>query len=202
MGTAESAVGERHDVEGAGVGRTILPGARGECLEDIDSGVKLHLGCGFKRWDGWTNIDLAEGDISADLRSLPFDDDHADVAAAIHVLEHFNPWEVQPLLKEWKRILKPGGKLILELPCMDKILYYMTQCLQMRQPMDLQMTWLALWGDPRHHSVAMMHKWGYTKDQLRAEIVQAGFCNIEMQEPKYHVAQRDMRLVAFKPLTT
>ena len=48
----------------------------------------------------------------------------------------------------------------------------------------------------------MMHKWGYTKDQLRAEIVQAGFCNIEMQEPKYHVAQRDMRLVAFKPLTT
>ena len=202
MGAAEPAVGERTDFDCSGVDRKDLPGARGECLEDAYSGTKLHLGCAFKRWPEWTNIDLAEGDVAADLRKLPFGDDYADVAAAIHVIEHFYLWEIQSILKEWKRILKPGGKLILELPCMDKVLWYMTQCLQNSITMDLQMTWLAIYGDPRYQRVDMTHKWGYTKAQLSDELKNAGFEKIEIEKPKYHVIQRDMRVVAFKPLTT
>ena len=85
---------------------------------------------------------------------------------------------------------------------MDKVLWYMTQCFQAQLPMDLQMTWLAIYGDPRYQRVDMTHKWGYTKAQLSDELKNAGFEKIEIEKPKYHVIQRDMRVVAFKPLTT
>jgi hypothetical protein len=75
--------------------------------------VRLDLGAGHKHEDGWVRVDFAvdrkkcsitgngvtkEGrpllpDVEADLRSLPFPDDYADEARAIHVIEHFQVWE-------------------------------------------------------------------------------------------------------------
>lgn len=117
---------------------------------------------------------------------------------SIHVLEHFHYWEVPDMLREWKRALKPGGKLILELPCMDKIIHYMAECLKQRQPMDLQMTWLALWGDPAYKREEMCHKWGYLKSQLVQLLEDLGFVNVAVEKPRYHVVVRDMRVVGYK----
>ena len=73
-----------------------------------------NLGCGKKKWDGWINVDLHSdiADIQCDLRKLELATDSADAVAAIHVLEHFYEWEVYDLLTEWKRVLKPGGKIL------------------------------------------------------------------------------------------
>lgn len=119
---------------------------------------------------------------------------------SIHAIEHFYYWEVLPMLSEWKRVLKAGGSLVLELPCMDKVIYYMAACLKSQQPMDLQMTWWALWGDPAHRLESMCHKWGYTKSQMEDLLKFAGFVEVEVQKPRYHVHVRDMRIVARKPL--
>lgn len=81
---------------------------------------------------------------------------------------------------------------------MDKVVQYMSECLKRQQPMDLQMTWLALWGDPGHKRVEMCHKWGYTKMMLTDILKQAGFVDVAIEKPRYHVAARDMRVVAFK----
>lgn len=180
--------------------RVLCPGAQGECLEDAYPGVNLHLGCGGKRWEGWENVDFGgAADTKADLRALPFADNYADQAAAIHVVEHFYLWEVEALLREWKRVLKPGGYLVLELPCMDKILHYMSERLKAQEPMDIQMTWLALWGDPGHRRPEMCHKWGYTKQQITDELQAAGFADVRIEQPRYHVLARDMRVVGRKP---
>lgn len=104
------------------------------------------------------------------------------------------------MLLDWKRVLKPGGRLVLELPCMDKVICYMAECLKQQQPMDLQMTWLALWGDPGHRRPEMCHKWGYLKSQLTGLLSELGFVGVEVQKPKYHVVHRDMRVVASKPV--
>lgn len=201
MGAAQPAVGERENQAGTAPRRELCPGALGECLEEPLRGVGLHLGCGGKLWDGWTNVDVVGSpDVTSDLRVLPFEDGHADVIVSIHALEHFYYWDVPPMLTEWKRVLKPGGSLVLELPCMDKILCYMAECLKRGQPMDPQMTWLAIWGDPRYQRQEMCHKWGYLKSQLTDLLSQLGFVNIEVQKPKYHVVNRDMRVVASKPV--
>ena len=82
--------------------------------------VKLNLGCGDKILPGYVNVDVAseragkQPDVICDVRKLDkFDTGHADEILAVHVVEHFWRWEVVDILKEWVRVLKPGGKMIL-----------------------------------------------------------------------------------------
>ena len=85
--------------------------------------VKLNLGCGPYRMAGYINIDLYDkgADMNIDVRDLSyFKDGSVDEVFSSHLLEHFSPYHVMALLKEWNRVLKPGGKLILELPDIEE----------------------------------------------------------------------------------
>jgi len=159
-----------------------------------------NLGCGNKKWDGWINVDLHSdiADIKCDLRKLEIASDSADAVAAIHVLEHFYEWEVSDVLTEWKRILKPNGKMILELPCMDKVFAYVHNCVVNKQPLQPFMTLLALYGDPKHKQPAMCHKWGWFQEPLRQMLESVGMERIEFCSPKYHFPFRDMRIECYK----
>lgn len=85
--------------------------------------MKLNLGCGDKILEGYVNVDVAESragkrpDVLCDLHRLtPFDDNSADEILSVHVVEHFWRWEVVDVLREWIRVFKPGGLMILECP--------------------------------------------------------------------------------------
>lgn len=201
MGEAEPAASERNGHTSPELRpRKVFAQNSGICMEETVDGKALNLGAGRIKWHGWLSVDLhrADADLQCDLRKLELPTDYADAAAAIHVLEHFYEWEARDLLTEWKRVLKPGGKLILELPCMDKILHYIKEALNNDQPMNMHMTWLSLWGDPKYQSVAMCHKWGYTLTMLKDLLKEVGFRRIKEEEPRYHFAHRDMRVVAYK----
>lgn len=164
-------------------------------------GIRLDLGCGNKRTKGWVAVDSAENysgappDVAADLRSLPFPDDYADEARAIHVIEHFYAWEALAVVSEWVRVLKPGGRLAIECPSLDKVLVLaqVPQC-------PPQMTYWALYGDPRYQDPAMVHKWCYGEMQLAKLMTQAGLVEIRPEPVQFHQPVRDMRLVGLKPL--
>jgi len=165
---------------------------------ETDIGVCLNLGSGRIKWPNWISVDFKDADVECDLKELPFDDNYADVVAAIHVLEHFYAWEVGELLQEWKRVLKPNGKIILEMPCMDKVIKYMIDCINKNEPMLEGFTWYAFWGDPRYKDPFMCHKWGYSIASLKELLEKNGFTNITFETPNYHFKQRDMRVVAYK----
>lgn len=157
--------------------------------------MKLHLGCGSRLWDGYVNIDAVGGDVQADIRALPYEDDTADEIAAIHVFEHLYFNEAPKVLQEWHRVLKPGGVLVLELPCLDKVLaiYRSTNLID-----DQMMLW-PLYGDPRTHKSELdLHKWAWTMRALKAALENAGFLLVDFETPKFHVPMRDMRAVATK----
>lgn len=51
---------------------------------------------------------------AADMASLPFDDAQFDAVVSRHVIEHDpDTWGV---LREWARVLKPGGRLVIVTP--------------------------------------------------------------------------------------
>lgn len=81
-------------------------------------GLKLHLGSGSVRLEGWINIDLeARADLTLDLRGgLPFPDGAARLVYNEHVIEHITVDEAGRCLKDWFRVLEPGGILRVATP--------------------------------------------------------------------------------------
>lgn len=159
-------------------------------------------------WGGWINVDAhTEGwndrinkpDVTANITDLPFEDNYADAIAAIHVFEHFYKWDAHDILLGWKRVLKPGGKLILELPSMEKVFQYIANAIDRQMPMSATFSFFPLWGDPKYKDVAMCHKWGYFFSTLKAELIKAGYEDVKADKPRYHFPQRDMRVTATKP---
>lgn len=79
----------------------------------------LNLGCGRDVRDNFINIDLFSDDarvVGMDIRHLDLPDNSADGIIASDVLEHFSHREVDAVLKEWARVLKPGGELVVRCP--------------------------------------------------------------------------------------
>ena len=157
--------------------------------------MKLHLGCGEKHWPGWINCDAyGDPDIQTDCKKLPFEYSYADEIQAIHFVEHVPRLEVENMLMDWHRVLKPGGKLVLEVPSLDKIAKNIVDGSK-----NIRVTVLGIFGDPRDKKQGMMHQWCYTQAELSEILNQCGFVGIEVKEPVFHIAERDMRIEAVKP---
>jgi predicted SAM-dependent methyltransferase len=90
--------------------------------------IKLHLGCGTKHLEGYTNIDiryLPGVDEVNNIRFLRnYKNDSIDVIYACHVLEHFGRWEYKTVLNRWFEILKPGGILRLAVPNFESVVQF------------------------------------------------------------------------------
>jgi predicted SAM-dependent methyltransferase len=87
--------------------------------------MKLHLGCGNKFIKGYVHIDAIDfphvDHVSA-IDSLSFiEESSVELIYACHVLEHFKRRDVSKVLKEWNRVLIPGGILRLAVPNFEKI---------------------------------------------------------------------------------
>lgn len=168
--------------------------------------IRLNLGCGDKLLPGYVNVDLPGNwsgkppDVVADVtKRLPFDDNHADEIKAIHLIEHLNRWDAQDVLADWLRVLKPGGLLVLEMPCLDKIIRLYSHALIDGKTLDWRLGVMGLYGDPRHFDERMMHRWCYSKGEAAELLRDIGFESIQILEPETHQPKRDFRVTGRKP---
>ena len=81
---------------------------------------KLEVGCGQSPHPGYEHLDINPKlpciEYVAPMNSIPVDDNTFEEVLAIHVIEHQSWREVFPTLKEWMRVLKPGGKIHIDTP--------------------------------------------------------------------------------------
>ena len=159
--------------------------------------VRINLGSGLTHFPGrsWISCDRhGFPDVKCDAYPLPFETDYADEVWAIHLLEHLHRGEAGTALYEWFRVLKPGGKLVIEVPCLDKIAQ-----LIVNGERNMRLTTMGLFGDPRDPKPDMLHKWCWSKAELTDTLVGVNFQDVQTMEPWFHLPARDMRMEARKP---
>jgi len=171
--------------------------------------MKLNLGCGDKILEGFVNVDVVESragkrpDVICDLHKLtPFEDDSADEVMAIHVVEHFWRWEVVDVLKEWVRVLKPGGRMVLECPNLISACEAVLADPQnaVKPGVEGQRSMWVLYGDPRWTDPLMTHRWAYTPHSLGQIMFDAGLREIRQEPAQFKLREpRDMRVTGVKP---
>lgn len=153
----------------------------------------LHAGCGESRFlpwvfAGWQEVRLdidpsVAPDIVAsitDLSQLP--DASFDAVFSHHNLEHLEAWQVPLALGEFRRVLRPTGWLLLEVPDLQHIAEWVAQDrLEDRAydcaagpvaPIDMIFGHRGLIAEGNHF---MAHRTGFTARTLQSALEKAGF---------------------------
>lgn len=86
--------------------------------------MKLNLGAGEDHKPGYISVDIREEtdpDVLTDVGNLSmFDDDSVEEILAVDILEHTD--DPVSWLKEWHRVLEPGGEIYIRVPDFDRII--------------------------------------------------------------------------------
>jgi|2_EtaG_2_1085320.scaffolds.fasta_scaffold09310_3 SAM-dependent methyltransferase len=146
-------------------------GEEGRLCADIGSGHwSEHFDGTVHRFDG---DETTNPDFRCDIAKLPQPDELYDEVRVSHVLEHFRSAEAPALMKEWLRILKPGGKMVL---CVPNFLWAIQRLVEHHDdeadevPTNLVWhAWTMVYGslEPRHQRIReMAHGNGYTERVL------------------------------------
>ena len=134
--------------------------------------LKINLGCRRTRIQGFKNIDIRPGqdvDIVADAENLRMiETASVDEVYASNILEHFPLVRTVEVLREWCRVLRPGGKLWLSVPDWDAVYEIYT-----KQGMLTEWVLYHLYGEQGYDF--QYHYLIFTYPNLRALLDQAGF---------------------------
>jgi SAM-dependent methyltransferase len=170
--------------------------------------VRLNLGCGDKILPGYVNVDVVEAragmkpDVICDLHDLaPFADASADEILTVHVVEHFWRWEIRDVMREWMRVLKPGGRMIVECPNIESACRTFLENPEQnaREDQAGQRTMWVFYGDPQWKDPLMIHRWGYTPASLRKLLEEVGLRDVRQEPAQFKLREpRDMRVVGVK----
>lgn len=139
--------------------------------------MKIHLGCGKRFLKGYVHIDLADYphiEYKHNINTLPMlENDSVDLIYASHVLEYFDRYEVLEVLKEWKRVLKPGGILRLAVPDFESLIEVYSKTKELKNIIG---PIFGRWQIPGCETV-IYHKTVYDFNDLKNILLKCGFAD-------------------------
>lgn len=141
---------------------------------------RVNLGCGWDRRDGYLNVDFLEvhePDLVADVRDLSLlPDGFYDEVIAQDVLEHLERSEIDPALREWARITRIGGEIVVRVPD----LIGLVRTLGQQTTVEWHSTMIhCLYGTQAYNGD--YHLAGFTELTLRHALHEAGFAVREIK---------------------
>lgn len=155
---------------------------------------KLQLGAGEHPLEGWLNTDLHGYGRGGELvyldvrKRFPLPDASLDFVFSEHMLEHLTYADGQRCLRESLRVLKPGGRIRIATPSLERL-----AALYARDPDEVQgryLRWAVDTLEPETDAPLagvvvnnFFRSWGhrfiYDPQTLRHALVQAGFVDVE-----------------------
>jgi predicted SAM-dependent methyltransferase len=154
------------------------------------SDMKLNIGCGPNRKQGWVNIDLLpDVDLSLDMReAMPFSENSATIIYSEHFFEHLDyPEPAKRFLKECHRILKPGGIFSVGVPDTEWPLQAYVGPDDKNYFAWSKVNCLPEWCQTRiddinyHFRQDGEHRFAYDYETLHHALMEAGFSNIRQR---------------------
>lgn len=165
---------------------------------------KLELGSGYSPTPGFTHLDSnpdTKPDIVSDAWPLNLASNSVGEIKAIDVLEHISYQNTEAVLADWFRVLRPGGKIYIQVPDAEMIMEWFVHAdprLTERLPANLPQTplagatWRLLGGhndgvyvkDDEHWKLNA-HYAMFSPGSLRAALEKAGFV-VESMEINPH----------------
>ena len=165
--------------------------------------IRLNLGGGGINYKGYLNVDLHDkrADILMDISApMDFASDSVTEILASHLFEHLNPYKALDILKEWLRMLKPGGKLIMEMPDIEKLCARFTAASTGERYGILNAVYGSVnttgEGDPSE--ITSPHLFGWWKQSLFDHLGNAGFVDIQFMDEQIPHPESNLRVEAKK----
>lgn len=160
--------------------------------------VKLVLGCGplpmhpmHYKWidDSWILTDLHPKDpnvLKMDAQSIDYPNKSVDALYASHLLEHIGFKQTLETLKEWHRVLKPGGTITINVPdfewACERFLanYKRGKATGSKHFKHYSDFWEIFFGNHIHDGE--YHKAGFTQKTLQEALNRVGFKNVRVEK--------------------
>ncbi|MCC9608444.1 methyltransferase domain-containing protein [Blastopirellula sp. JC732] len=147
--------------------------------------MKLHIGCGTIRFDGWVNIDALPteaADVVLDVtHGIPAPDNSCKYVYNEHFLEHISVEDAVRLIAEVHRILQPGGVLRIAMPSIEVcVARYMRENWKEDEAIIRNgLTWLETKAEMLNVAFRNWgHQWLYDEEELRRRLLEGGFQDI------------------------
>ena len=161
-------------------------------LQESD-GLKLHLGCGSIRMEGYVNIDIVPTqatDLVQNVVDLPMVRENSVEEIFLHsVFEHLYAYQQEQALREWHRVLKAGGRLVIKwIPDFDLVAgAYVKRSPGATRPLfDLWEAYRYTHGDPKpDNSPGQLHKDLFTTEKVRQLLLGTGFEIVTIEHAKF-----------------
>ncbi len=189
----------------------------------------LHVGCGQKRDDAlpkifrgseWQEIRLdidpsVKPDIVSDIMDMkPVADNSVEAVFSSHNIEHVYAFQVQTVLGEFYRVIRPGGMVVITCPDLQAVAFHVAQGkldgplyqspAGAISPQDIFYGHGASLKKGHHY---MAHKCGFTAESLGRRLLAAGFREVIVERdndfnlwaratkfPANHPQQRDDKI--------
>jgi len=151
--------------------------------------LRLHLGCGERRVEGYINVDLPAStgslmrscaDIFGDVARLRFPAATVDEVRSHHMFEHFSRVDALALLIRWHEWLRLGGRLVIETPDIEGS----ARTLLSEQPLGVKLAVV------RHLAGDQAEPWAFHvdhwfPDRLRHTLERLGFGDVQIDQQSW-----------------
>jgi len=145
----------------------------------------LNIGCGDDYDPMAVNIDAnaITCDMQMDARQLFFRENEFDGIRAVHLLEHISVHQVNDTIKGWLRVVKPDGKIYIEMPDVGALAEEYVKSDRNGKRWVLEQLYCA-------HAIGDEHKFGWTYETFSDHLKDLP-CKIEQVEPRYHTEKNE-----------